>query len=238
MTLKRKVKNQLFSILFVVVPALGWASDTAQHYTQRYFDPEIVNSYRDDRGFSYAIIPEPSYLSRFLSWLNSFGNDSLSGLAKALSGIFSEDVYTVFIWVVALGAAGMLIKSLIAQGVFKSIKRAPRKAKIVYGELQGDEEIDWLPLIENEIELKRYKTAVRLLYLYTIKSLSDKDLITFKKDKTNREYARELEKAKLLDPFKTLTRAYNYVWFGDFRIDEQRFQQIRTQFNIFNSSAK
>ena len=66
-----------------------------------------------------------------------------------------------------------------------------------------------------------------------IKSLSDKELIKWKKDKTNRTYFNELTKTDLKDSFRELTNIFERVWYGEATITATIFQDIEGQFKQF-----
>jgi hypothetical protein len=78
-----------------------------------------------------------------------------------------------------------------------------------------------------------FNLATRYLFLKAIKALSDKDLIRFLPDKTNREYVQEMERHSLAGKFSSLTRNYEYVWYGRFLIDETQYGTLKEQFVQF-----
>ncbi len=60
-----------------------------------------------------------------------------------------------------------------------------------------------------------YPLAVRLYYLQIIKNLSEKNAIKWSREKTNRDYQRELRGHRLAEPFREATRMYERVWYGN-----------------------
>lgn len=69
-------------------------------------------------------------------------------------------------------------------------------------------------LIDKSLAEGNYMLAVRLYYLWAIKELSNKRLIKWKRDKTNRDYIREMRKTDLNKPFREVTRIFERVWYG------------------------
>lgn len=94
-------------------------------------------------------------------------------------------------------------------------------------------EYDLATLIQQAIDQKDYVVATRLYYLLTIKSLSEKELIRWKKDKTNRNYLNELVGADLKNKFRKLTAIFERIWYGEVNIDATIFDDIERQFQGF-----
>lgn len=104
--------------------------------------------------------------------------------------------------------------------------------------------IDFRKSIQQALEKENYRLSIRFYYLWVIQQLSDNGSITFSKDKTNQAYIRELTKNARISPeitanFKTCTRIYEYVWFGNFAVDKTRFEEIEPQFSsILNQPTR
>lgn len=104
--------------------------------------------------------------------------------------------------------------------------------------------INFRKSIQQTLEKENYRLAVRFYYLWIIQQLSDDGSITFSKDKTNQTYVRELTQNNRISPdlaagFKTCTRLYEYVWFGNFDVDKSRFEEIEPQFSfILNRTTR
>jgi hypothetical protein len=72
------------------------------------------------------------------------------------------------------------------------------------------------------------------MYLQALRQLADKNLIRWKINKTNDDYARELSSTSYGPGFNNITISYEYVWYGEFEIEENTFGRIRQQFQQFN----
>lgn len=84
--------------------------------------------------------------------------------------------------------------------------------------------------IRQALEAKNYGLAIRLYYLAVIKELSEKHMIKWKRDKTNRDYIRELRQTPLAGPFKEMTRIFERVWYGNSQLDLTTFNILKPQF--------
>lgn len=78
-----------------------------------------------------------------------------------------------------------------------------------------------------------YRSAVRYQFLFILKKLSDKKLINWNPEKTNKDYVTELKVAHLKNEFFDLSYIFDYVWYGEFNIEEQSYQRFKNQYQAF-----
>ncbi len=94
-------------------------------------------------------------------------------------------------------------------------------------------------LLDRTIAKEDFMKAVRLYYLWAIKELSERRLIKWKRDKTNRDYIREMRKSDLAKPFREVTRIFERVWYGDQeQLSKTDFQQLEPKFKSFVDTVK
>lgn len=87
--------------------------------------------------------------------------------------------------------------------------------------------------IQKAIADKNYRFAVRLLYLRTLKDLSDKNLINYTHEKTNADYLFQLAGTSYYKNFFRLTRDFDYTWYGQFELSLEKFSIIQNDFLTF-----
>ncbi len=80
---------------------------------------------------------------------------------------------------------------------------------------------------------KDYRSAIRYHYLSVLKKLSDKKLIEWNPEKTNKDYVSEYSVAASKDHFRNLSYIFDYVWYGEFDIDEESYVQFKSKFENF-----
>ncbi len=88
-------------------------------------------------------------------------------------------------------------------------------------------ETDLEKLLRIALESNDYRSAVRILYLSTIQQLNISGLILWKKDKTNKDFLREMRKHSDYKTFRDITLAYEIVWYGDRQIELQQFTSLK-----------
>ena len=91
-------------------------------------------------------------------------------------------------------------------------------------------------LLRNAIRAGNYRLAVRYLYLQSLHRLSEKKFIEINANKTNYEYVMEVRRHKFANEFASLTLQYEYVWYGEYPVDENLFEQIQGGFTQFNKN--
>jgi hypothetical protein len=90
-------------------------------------------------------------------------------------------------------------------------------------------------LIQEAISGARFRQAVRLLHLQALHLLSERQLITLSKDKTNTDYLRVLSKTQWYQPFARLTRDYEYIWYGEVAVNAEQFALVHGRFREFQT---
>jgi len=189
------------------------------------FDREIINEFKGDDNFIYEQPPgeRPNFLKllfqKLFQWLVViFGNEEFAWLVLILM---------IIIGVVGLGFA--------FYGIFGIGKSIPVYSK-EFGELDysvKDENIHELNFVEEidlAVEQKDYKRAIRLVYLYALKLLSDQKIIEWTPSKTNHDYMYEIQDQGFQNRFSTLSYYFEYVWYGDFPADAIQFNEMKNTF--------
>jgi len=145
-----------------------------------------------------------------------------------------------YLWLIlALIILGLIMVYLINNSRIKNTK-FKNSSIINFDEIDEDSikdlEID-LPL-NAALLAKDYKTAYRLKYLKVLKQLIAKNLIFYKKEKTNYEYLIQLSGKTIYDPFRMLTFNFDGIWYGEMPINEQIYLQLDIYFSDFNLKLK
>lgn len=99
-------------------------------------------------------------------------------------------------------------------------------------------EINYEKEIEKAIQKGDLGLGVRLLFLRTLKSMSEKRIIKYQQDRTNFDYLMQLHGSSYYEEFFQLTRSYEYTWYGKFAITSEVFGQIRNDFDNFEKRIR
>lgn len=182
-------------------------------------DTKKVENYRSDSDFIYDRIPPPPETA----W-ESFKRWFWEQVAKFFNSNEFSSFWSYFKWILVVA-----ILFLSVLWIFRSEIRGVfinKKAFNIPHFIAADEnihEMNFDVLIEKAINEKNYKEAIRLSYLKVLKQLTGTDLISWKIDKTNLDYANELANSVHLLSFKKITNVFEYVWYGEFELNAEQF---------------
>lgn len=241
----------LFVLPFLVVSFVVSAQDTTlvegkEEYNLLLNDSTdtSIDDWKASRDFNYIhyldSLLRVQPLSADTVRLNKKTGETISGAKQKekpsfLARLLHFEGAHVFFWLLALLFIGVIIyKVFIQSGFFFT----GRKRKNISPEDVNLEELKTAHAYEQfiqEAEQKEdYSLATRYWYLKTLKNLKDLELIQYSPDKTNQEYLSELRGNTQLDHFNNLTRHYEYVWYGKFFLQKERYLKIKDSFVVFN----
>jgi hypothetical protein len=161
-------------------------------------------------------------------------NDSHSGSSGGTA--INSPILTYIFYALALAIITyilwLVLKNISIKGKGKvSKKEAPDPSAPV----ADIKELEIDRLLREAMTAGNYRLAVRIYFLGLLKKLDEDGLITWKKDKTNRDYLTELfSKEYYFEEVKTLTLAYEEVWYGDHNFPDQTYEQIIASFKTID----
>jgi hypothetical protein len=149
---------------------------------------------------------------------------------------FSATATKIAFWGLAfLFTFFILYRLFFAEGFF--LRQSAQTKVIVTKEEVNDvlNGSDYEKLIAGATENKNFRLAVRYLYLRCLQKLAIAGAIHFEPDKTNFQYRSELAGKLYINKFDSLTRNYEYIWYGGFAINDKMYSKIHQEFNQFNN---
>lgn len=219
--------------LFLLVPLTSFSavqSDSTKYESKKIqlksFDQRIIDEFKEEAEFIYAQPPgtRPNFLktlfNKFFQWLVMiFGNEGFAWL--------------VLIIIVIAGVVGL---GLAFYGIFGIGKTIPIYSKDVNGldytvKDENIHELNFVDEIDLAVEQQDYRRAIRLIYLYALKLLSDKNVIDWLPAKTNHDYLYEIQNEYFKKQFSMLSYYFEYVWYGDFQANATQFKEMKNAFS-------
>ncbi len=112
-----------------------------------------------------------------------------------------------------------------------------RKDSATKAEESGEEEmpedifaINYQREIDKAVAAGNYRLAIRLQYLRLLKNMAELNIITYRQDKTNFEYLFEMQQRPYYKEFFSITRHYEYSWYGKFNVSSEAYTVIQNDF--------
>ena len=242
-------KFLLFFWLLIFVPV--WSQDSSAvvktqtvKYTEKdiYVDNEpIILKPKFESGFKqkyksgefeYEVkVSEKNVWDRFKEWLAYW--------FKKIFGLSNMEVSSKYIEY-TLKTIAALIVAYVIYLIVKIILN--KEGQWVFGKsttrkIYTDEEIeknliyvDFEKLIQETLSNGNNRLVVRYYYLWLLKRLAEKNIIDWHTEKTNSDYLYEIHSADLKTDFQYLSYLYNYIWYGEFEMNEQTFLHAKNAF--------
>ena len=195
----------------------------------RAIESDSVQAVNADKGFYYK-----RYIDSLLRATQFKVQKPRRSVDLSGSDFFSS-IFGVVFWILAIGLFAYLVYRLfLSNSSFLSRSRKNLSSDIAVVEEEYTNDPD--SLLRTAIRNGNYRLAVRYLYLQSLQRLSEKKLIEINANKTNYEYVMEVRKHKFANEFASLTLQYEYVWYGEYPVNERLFEQIQSSFTQFNKN--
>lgn len=235
----------MFRILALLVFALSFSADqdttqlkpadnkTVQNIS---IDTDKLKDFQQNDDYQYK--PQDikkNFLEKIADWISVRWDELMKWIfgEKQGSEFLSFIIKYLPYLLLAIGIF-IIIRLLYRYDVFKRRSAEQNPPDI---QLADDEKIvkssNISELIKNAKEQKDHRMAVRYLYLNLLRQLDAREYIRFKKDKTNDDYIAEFKNQPLIPEFENLTYYYDFIWYGQYPIDEAFFSQIEQKFDHF-----
>ncbi|MEG0695848.1 hypothetical protein [Algoriella sp.] len=192
-------------------------------YSSKEFDyVEEINKVKPKE-----IPPETYEPNGFLNFLRN--------LAEFISGFPWSFVFYTFI---------ILFLAFIAYRIYKNGGLFKPNAKKIYNESDFDyieenlAEVNLNSLITKAENEGKYPLAIRYLHYQNLQNLYNRDLIQWDPKKTNQQFINQIKDEKIRILFSTNTQVFNQIWFGEFIINEEKYQEYKAMFNQLNLTIK
>ena len=192
-------------------------------YVLREVSKLTVDKYLAERDYEYANDPEYWKKDKIRNDPGSF----------SFSKFFRNKAvqWIIFLAVIAVILYGIFL--LARENNFKWLNR--RSKQVQWGEPESavERSMDYNDAIRKYQSEGNYRMAIRYMYLRLIHSASEKNIIQIRDSSTNVEIGRAFVPHPLGSEFRYLATAYEYIYFGDFSLNQEIFDILKERFNVF-----
>lgn len=212
---------------------------------ERSFDTDKINKYRSNSDYKYdeAIVESDDPIPPASNSSSSNSNNGPNPVLDTSTGGGLGTGGGIFFIILLVAVVAFVIYQMVKGGGFKTIKKDKSKEAIMTS-LDDDQIVNVLTkketedLIQQAVNNGDFRRAVRLLYLASLKMLTDSKMISWEPNKTNSDYMYEIKNRDLRNMFKDTTLYYDYIWYGDREVDAGLFQKVHQSFNKFTGAIK
>ncbi|WP_299892110.1 DUF4129 domain-containing protein [uncultured Lacinutrix sp.] len=194
----------------------------------------------NDSDFIYERTKQSSgWWTRFKESISNFFRDLFNFKNAGQASNFTDTLLKI---------AGIIVILLVIFFIFKAIVN--KEGNWVFGK-SSDKKIIPVTDIESNIHTTDFKTliqqaeadnnfrlAVRYYYLWLLKYLTQNEIIEYDVEKTNSDYQNEISSKDINKQFAYTSYLYNYIWYGEFNINDKEFDKAKHAFLTFINSLK
>ena len=223
----------------------NWKDDFHQPYTkekfaQRHLIDKTVNELKRDDDFWYvpAIEKIENRLKTDAAYRDSLLKAANKEIADENEKSFSQQRWFRFLmWFIIIGVFLAAVIYFLFQN---KINLFSKEAASATNDSENEEhenifELSYFKLIQKAETEQNYRVAIRLMFLQTLKILSDTNHIKYQPDYTNLDYLQQMHSSNLYKDFFKLTHHYEYVWYGKFEISAEKYAVVKNDFLMFQN---
>jgi len=254
------VNKNLVTYILLFILCFGWQNLSASvsektSYTETFAIQDTLNIDRDTieprhfedlkdkyqgEDYIYEYTTENSgWWSRFKQWLNDFFKDLFDFETQQQANNVTD---------VLLKIGGVIIFLLVIYFIFKAVMND--EGSWVFGK-SSDKNIIPVTDIEQNLSItdfdkltkdaeknNEHRLAIRYYYLWLLKKLALAEIIEYDVEKTNSDYQNEITSKNLKDNFSYTSYLYNYIWYGEFDVNQQQYNKAKNAFTDFLDTIK
>lgn len=196
---------------------------------------ENLSSRYKGKDFDYTTHqPQESFFQKLLRKLDALIQAIFGDVNPSGSLGFTTVLLRLFVIIIVGFVLYFLVKFIISRN--GNLFFGKRNRKTIINDEDVVENIHEINFPENILKyesMKDYRSAIRYQFLFVLKRMSDKKLINWNFEKTNKDYIQELKASHLQKEFADLAHIFDYVWYGEFSIDEASYTTFKRKFQSF-----
>ena len=183
-----------------------------------------IDQFRENSDFNYQLSKEKGQGFWDLFW---------HYVRKFFIKLFSSEGVAPYIRYVLIFLFLSFVVYKIAGGNLSGIFSFNKKAKAANGFNYFEEDIyqqDIDKKLNEALRNRNFRDAIRYYYLILLKKLDSGEFILWELGKTNHDYQKELQNQSFLGDFIKLSGVYEYAWYGNFEVKEEKFTRWQNGF--------
>ncbi|MDI1255158.1 MAG: DUF4129 domain-containing protein [Flavobacterium sp.] len=202
---------------------------------QRRLSQKFKTKYKSEDYVYEESLRQKNAWERFWEWVgNAFSKLFSTGSEATFSAI--EIIFKILAILVIAFVIFLIVKAILNKDGQWIFGKNSDKKIIRYDDIEKNLHlVDFEKLIRETLQSGEKRLSIRYYYLWLLKRFSEKEIIEWDVEKTNSDYLYEIKNEKLKHNFGYLSHLYNYIWYGEFEIDEATFEKAKA---IFEQTIK
>ena len=198
---------------------------------ERTFNSSFEENYQENDFVYEQKVNETNWWERFKEWLADFFRRLFNFSDDTVSMQFVEILIKVLAVLLLIFVIYLIVKSIMngeGQWIFG---KSSDKNVINYEEIEKNIHlIDFEKLIKDTLKSGERRLSIRYYYLWLLKKMAEKNIIEWDVEKTNTDYLYEIKNPAFKSKFEYVSYLYDYIWYGEFDLDEETFLKAKTAF--------
>ena len=208
-------------------------NDTIQ---EKKFDKNFKKKYTDKDFIYFEQSKEKNAWERFKEWLA----DIINNIFNFSSEHTSTTIVSVLMKIIAISIIGYVVYLIVKAVLNKEGKwifgKNSDKKIINYSDVEKNLLlVDFEGLIKKTLLSGERRLTIRYYYLWLLKKMTTNEIIVWDLEKTNSDYLHEIKNPEQKAEFDYLSYLYNYIWYGEFELDDETFFKAK---NAFENALK
>lgn len=197
----------------------------------RTFEQQFKDNYQDIDYIYEQAVKESSWWDRFKQWLADFFKRLFNLSSDTVSGKVVDIVIKTLAILLIIFVIYLIVKAILnGEGQWIFGKSSDKKV-IHHEDIEKNIHlVDFEKLIKDTLKSGEQRLSIRYYYLWLLKKMSDKNMIEWDLEKTNSDYLYEIKNEAFQSDFEYASYLYNYIWYGEFELDEPTFEKAKTKF--------
>ncbi|MBS1486198.1 MAG: DUF4129 domain-containing protein [Bacteroidetes bacterium] len=207
-------------------------SDTTA-VVHKKFSAEEIKKLKSDTDLIYNHPPTvaENLWVRFKRWISEW-------IFNLFTGALNTNLGQILVYLIGGALVIFLIMSLLKVNAFSFFMKGGDVAPSYQVLHENIHEMDFEKLISEATSENDYRLATRLVFLYALKILSDRQLIDWNPGKTNHDYVEEVNHPELKNGLMDLSFYFDYAWYGNFKVTSEVFSKVKDTFYTWKTKAE
>lgn len=196
----------------------------------KHFDKDFKKKYKGSEFIYEYKAPEKNWWDHFKHWLAQLFANLFRFESATTSLNFVVILFRIITVLVVIIVIYFIAKNLSNQEGKWIFGKSDKKTLFYTDAEKNIHLLDFEKLIKESIENGEKRIAIRYYYLWLLKVMAQHNYIEWDIEKTNSDYLYELQQPAHKEEFTYLSYLYNYIWYGEFEIDDIRFNNTENRF--------